>query len=286
MPAISPRLQELRDKLNQTDQRLHDLLIERLELVRRVTEEKANRGAPAYDPTREAMVVRARAEYRPGQFPVGTLLRVWREILGRMVQEEEKFSISVYAPNGASGVWDLARDHFGSQAPLIHCTSPKETFEAVLRGDAKAGVLLQPQSDDPEPWVLRLLPVDTRAPHIIASLPIVPDSNARSDGRAFVIAYADLEATGRDRTCFLLENTVENSFTKLKEVLVLVGLKYVSHVTFAGSVNSGDRQSMITFIEVEGFVTLSEVPIARMRSEAGFEQARLIAIGGYARPLA
>ena len=80
MPASPSDLAELRRRLDEIDDRMHDLLIERAEIVSMVAQSKRDGQLPAFQPGREAEIIRRLVGRHRGDFPVATLVRMWREI--------------------------------------------------------------------------------------------------------------------------------------------------------------------------------------------------------------
>src|SRR5207237_3305309 len=113
MSEIPSDLDGLRRRIDEIDDQLQDLLIERLEIVAGVAAHKRGTGAiAAHQPAREAEIIR-RLVRRKGGFPAATLIRMWRELLAATVRLQSSFAVAVYAPPQALGYWDLARDHYG-----------------------------------------------------------------------------------------------------------------------------------------------------------------------------
>src|SRR5213078_1427669 len=77
-------LELLRRRIDEIDDRLQDLLIERAEIVASVGAHKRGTGAlPAHQPWREAEIIRRLVRRGKGAFPAATLVRMWRELLAR-----------------------------------------------------------------------------------------------------------------------------------------------------------------------------------------------------------
>src|SRR5438876_10032130 len=115
MSDIPSDLEGLRRRIDEIDDRLQDLLVERIQIVSTVAAHKrGNRGVTAHQPAREAEIVRRLIERNQGVFPPATLVRMWRELLAATVRLQGEFTVAVYAPPGAQGFWDMGRDHYGS----------------------------------------------------------------------------------------------------------------------------------------------------------------------------
>jgi chorismate mutase / prephenate dehydratase len=280
MSSAQADLEELRRRLDAIDERLQDLLIERLEIVSRVAAEKRNGTVPAHVPAREAQIIRRLVARQEDSFPVGTLVRIWRELLAATVRAQGPFAVAAYAPQGTPGVWDLARDHFGSHAPMAPYHSTLQVIRAVTDRRVAVGVLPMPQDGDSDPWWLHLLSPDIDVPRVIGRLPFGPRGNARADGDdALVIGYGPQQPSGRDRTLLATENAVDISHGRFVAALSALDL----NCTFITSYEQG--HSANTLIEIDGFVSLSDARLTQLRQRLTADLLRLFWIGCYAEPL-
>src|SRR5215469_18806462 len=202
-------LEELRRRLDAIDDRLQDLLIERLEIVSRVAAEKRDGGVPSHVPAREAQILRRLVARHDKGFPTGPLMRIWRELLGATTRAQGPFAIGVYAPPAAAGIWDMARDHYGSHAPMTAYPTTFQVIRAVTDRRVAVGVLPMPQDGDSDPWWVHLLSPDADAPRVIGRLPFGPRGNARAtEGDALAIGYGPQQSSDAYRTLVATENAV------------------------------------------------------------------------------
>lgn len=72
---------ELRARIDALDDRLLDLLVERLELARTIQALKRARGMEARDPARERDILERLAAAGAGRYPAGAVRAVFREII-------------------------------------------------------------------------------------------------------------------------------------------------------------------------------------------------------------
>jgi chorismate mutase / prephenate dehydratase len=275
-------LEELRRRLDTIDDRLQDLLIERLEIVSRVAAEKRDGGVLPYVPAREAQILRRLVARQGGAFPVGPLVRIWRELLGATTRAQGPFAIGVYVPESGPSVWDLARDQYGSHAPMTVFQTTLQVIRAVTDRRVAVGVLPVPQDGDRDPWWVALLSQDVEVPRVIGRLPFGPRGNARSSssGDALAIGYGAQSPSGNDRTLLGTENAVDISHGRFAAAFSGLGM---TCTLIASSEESGSAN---TLIEIDGFVTLADPRIGQVRERLGRDLLRLLAIGSYAVPLA
>lgn len=278
-PAPSD-LEDLRRRLDEIDDQLHDLLIERAQIIAMVAASKRNGDLAAFQPGREAEIIRRLVARHRGDFPVATLVRMWREMLAATVRLQSPFAVAVFAPFELQGFWDLARDHYGSNTPMSAYGSIGQVIRAVTEGRASVGVLPMPQEGDPDPWWRHLLSNDESAPRVMARLPFGARGNARTDGAdALAIGRGVQQETGADRTFLATETAADISRGRIFGILSSLGLVctfFASHEHAGGAVN---------LIEIEGVVPVSDPRLDSFRTQLGPALHRLLRFGGYAVPL-
>jgi chorismate mutase / prephenate dehydratase len=280
MLPTSSDLTELRRRLDEIDDKLHDLLIERAEIVSVVAASKREGNLAAFQPGREAQIVRRLVDRHHGEFPVATLVRMWRELLAATVRLQSPFAVAVFAPSESQGFWDLARDHYGSHTPMSAYRSIGQVIRAVTEGQAAVGVLPMPQEGETDPWWRHLLSKDKDAPRVVARLPFGARGNARSDGAdALAIGRGVQQETGRDRVLLAAESSADISRGRIFRTLSSLGLLCTF---FASYEHAG---SALNLIEIEGFVPITDPRLDSFRAQLGSELHRLLPFGGYAIPL-
>ncbi len=281
MSEITSDLEQLRRRIDEIDDRLQDLLVERINIVSRVAAHKrGSDGLAAHQPSREAEIIRRLISRNHGPFPPATLVRMWRELLAATTRLQGAFTIAVYAPPEALGFWDIARDHYGSHTPMLTYRSTAQVIRALTEGQAAIGVLPMPEEEDPDPWWRHLLSTHDRAPHVIARLPFGACGNSRSSGGdALAIGHGGQQETGRDRTLIATENAPDISRGRMFSTLSALGLT----CTFMASCEHAEGVN--TLIEIDGFVPASDPRLERLREQLGPALYRLLGFGGYAVPL-
>ena len=273
-------LEELRRRIDGIDNNLLELLRDRLAVVSQVAALKADGAAATYIPSREAAIVRRLVARAGDELPAGVVVRMWRELLGAAVRREGPFAVGAYAPPDGQGVWDLARDHFGSQMPLTMFQTTLQVIRAVTDRRIAVGVLPMPQDGDADPWWVHLLSSEADVPRVIARLPFGPRGNAHSDGDALAIGYGlQLPSGGPDRTLLVSENAVDISHGRFSGALSGLGL------TCTFIIQSGRADAANSLVEVEGFVPPGDARLGQLSERLGGDLYRLLAVGSYAVPL-
>jgi chorismate mutase / prephenate dehydratase len=280
MSLIPSDLTDLRRHIDEIDDRLHDLLIERAAIIGKVAASKKNGDVAFYQPSREAEILRRLAARHRGALPFASVVRIWREMLAATVRIETPFAVAVLTSAEGQGFWDLARDHFGSHTPMSAYRSIGQVIRAVTKGQASVGILPMPQEGDPDPWWRHLLSEDVDAPRVIARLPFGARGNARNDGAdALAIGAGKQVETGADRTFFAAESAADISRARFLGVLSSLDLV----CTFFASWEHAE--GAVNLVEIDGFVLLSDPRLSAFRAQLGKALYRLLPFGGYAAPL-
>jgi len=272
-------LLELRHEIDAIDDQLLDLLQTRTEIVEEVRTYKKDQHIKIR-PSREAEIVYRLFARHKGGFPKTELFRIWREIIVATLRFEGPFSVAVFTNETDTGLWDLARDQYGSFSPMTPMPSARRIIEAVQRQDATLGILPMPTRKEEAPWWRRLVFEEPTSPRIIARLPFVPGGNARSHEReALVICPVEHEATGRDRTYLALESKAQIPSAALTKAFLEVGLP----IMFSSDCLDPSRpQVWQTLIEVDGFTTANDPRIKSIEDIFPDKITRVVGLGGYA----
>lgn len=276
-------LTELRREIDAIDDQLHDLLFRRTQVVEEVRAYKSG-DKVKIRPAREAEIIYRLFAAHKGPFPKRELFRIWRELIVATLRMEGPFSVGVFMAEDGRGFWDLARDQYGSFTPMTAYPSSRRIIEAVQKQEVTLGIVPVPERGEDDPWWRRLVFEDDTSPRIIARLPFVGGSNARSAGsEAMVICPVETEKTGRDRTCIVLESQVRLGAPQLAQAFSDVGIP----IAFSTDTHDPNRpQVWQTFVELEGYLETTEPRIKAVEDAFDGAISRVVGLGGYATPIA
>jgi chorismate mutase/prephenate dehydratase len=274
-------LDDLRRRIDALDDALHDLLIERSEVNRRIgaIKAKSRDGGPAWRPGREASVLRRLVARHRGPLPRAALVRIWRELMTAFLRLQSDFSVAVYAgaETDEGACREIARDHFGGLTTIRTNESAHLVLREVGEGRAAIGVLPLPQQDDPQPWWPMLLGPDAETPRVIARLPFVPGALTRTQTEAFVIGRVPLEPSGRDRSLIVIELVETVSRAALRRQLDAAGLDGI----FLQLGVSQGGESTLNLVDVDP----TAAKLDKLAKGLGKRAGPIRSIGGYAVPL-
>ena len=264
MPPRKITAADLPAKLDELDDKIHDLLIKRAQL------------ASSTSPAEQAVRLRRLAGRHRGTLPLPLplLLRIWRELMAATAPSER--TIHVYSADRAGPFRDLARDLFGSSVAMKSHLSASAIVQECTGDEAAFGVVPPPESDDnSRPWWAQLTPSGQKGPRVVAALPLF------GAPAAYVIGTLEPETSGDDTTLILLEAGDTLSLTKLQSLLKQGGLETKLLAVSRDAAKGPSRQHLL---EIAGFITNDDARLGALLEQEG-DILRIACVGCYANPL-
>lgn len=191
-PSAPPALATLRDEIDRIDETVHNLLIERSEIIDRLIAVKGSQeSGSAFRPAREADMMRRLVRRHKGILPLDTVEGIWRVIIATFTYVQQPFSVHADLSAGDAAMRDSTRFHFGFTVPFLPHMSAAGVVAAVAasRGDlglvpaaavAGSGAWWGALEADGAPKIIARLPFVERADHP-AALPVFVVSRVSSD---------------------------------------------------------------------------------------------------------
>ena len=258
-PYHSKNLDNIRQKIDALDTRLHDTLVERAELVLKVGEEKRKNNIEVVQPAREARMIRRLLSKKSGVLPEMAVVRIWRELVGAVSLLQTGLKVTVATENDCPEYWDLAKDYFGSCLPITRSASPLSAMNAVRDGRTTFAVVPYPNEGAEEPteslWWENLnvgsddqLSIIVRLPH--GDDPHAINENKNPDYRALVVAKSGFDDSDEDHSFVFVQSTPEISRGKIVELAEKAGLKPAGLSSKSLSDGCETRNHLL---EVEGY---------------------------------
>jgi chorismate mutase / prephenate dehydratase len=143
-PSQQPeQLGSIRDRIDEIDRRIHDLLNERAQFAQQVGKSKRSEGlstADFYKPEREAQVLRKALERNKGPLRNEEIARLFREIMSACLAQQEPLKVAFLGPEGTFSQQAVLK-HFGHSVRALPLTSIGEVFEEVQAGHADFGIV-------------------------------------------------------------------------------------------------------------------------------------------------
>ena len=204
-------LGDLRVEIDRIDGEMHELLMQRGEIIDRLIAVKARQGGgSAFRPGREADMMRVIAARHHGRLPLDTVESIWRVIISTFTYVQSNYAVHADMSGGDAAMRDSARFHFGFTVPLRVHASPKAVIAAVgasARGDGGGDLGMLRAGQPGEAAAEEVLAEDCRwwedlgpadAPKIIARLPFVERPDHPAGMPVFIISNPLNEAAARD----------------------------------------------------------------------------------------
>lgn len=141
--ATKPELGSIRERIDDIDQRIHELLNERARFAQQVGLSKRGEGlstADFYKPEREAQVLRKAIERNQGPLRNEEIVRLFREIMSACLAQQEPLKVAFLGPEGTFSQQAVLK-HFGHSVRALPLPAISEVFEEVQAGHADFGVV-------------------------------------------------------------------------------------------------------------------------------------------------
>lgn len=206
-PAQTPALDDLRKEIDRIDETMHQLLMERGEIIDRlITVKRSQETGSAFRPAREAEMMRRLVKRHKGILPLDTAESIWRVIISTFTYVQAPFSVHADLSAGDALMRDSARFHFGFTVPFVAHMGAAAVVAAVStsKGDLglvpafavpSAGAWWSALEFDAAPKIIARLPFVERADHP-AALPVFVISRVTADAMATEAAVWSVRVSG------------------------------------------------------------------------------------------
>lgn len=263
----SETLADLRAEIDRIDARLHELLMERGEIIDRLIAVKAGAGG-AFRPDREAEMMRRLVARHRGILPLDTVESIWRIIISTFTYVQASYSVHCDISGGDAPMRDGCRFHFGFTVPFVAHQGSTGVIDAVAASEGDLGLVRVDGGAAAGAWWTHLLAPS--APKIIARLPFVERPDHPAGLPLFVIAKPLTEAAARDIVLYAL------ALTRWQESLP-AGLAAIG----AEILGKGpEREGLSLLVAAPGSVT--ETELRKACQQAGATATSLVEIGSHA----
>ena len=133
-------LDESRNEIDALDEQLLELLVKRARLSQQIGQHKQQQDQAAYDPSREAQILRRLMTQDTGPLPAEAVRAIYQEILSASRALQEPLRVAFLGPEHTF-THLAARQQFGAQAQLIPAVSLTDVFHTVESGNCDVGVV-------------------------------------------------------------------------------------------------------------------------------------------------
>jgi chorismate mutase len=186
-------LADLRREIDRIDAAMHELLIERGQIIDRlIAVKKTEETGSAFRPAREADMMRRLVRRHHGNLPFDTVESIWRVIISTFTYVQAPFAIHADLSAGDALMRDSARFHFGFTVPFVPHLGAASVVEAVTESKGDLGLVPAFATSGAGPWWAAL--EFASAPKIIARLPFVERADHPAALPVFVISRVAADA--------------------------------------------------------------------------------------------
>ena len=186
-------LAHLRHDIDRIDAAMHELLIERGQIIDRlIATKKTQESGSAFRPAREADMMRRLVARHHGNLPLDTVESIWRVIIATFTYVQAPFSVHADLSAGDALMRDSARFHFGFTVPFVPHMGASSVVEAVSESRGDLGLIPSFATAGAGPWWAAL--EFEAAPKIIARLPFVERADHPAGMPVFVMSRVAADA--------------------------------------------------------------------------------------------
>ena len=190
-------LSDLRKEIDDIDEGMHNLLMQRGEIINRlIAAKRTQETGSAFRPAREADMMRRLVKRHKGMLPLDTAEGIWRVIISTFTFVQAPFSVHVDLTAGDGPVRDTARFHFGFTAPFVAHMGAAGVIAAVSESKSDLGLVPALAVAGAGAW-WSALEFDS-APKIIARLPFVERANHPAALPVFVVSRVAPDAMANE----------------------------------------------------------------------------------------
>lgn len=273
-------LDDLREQIDSIDDKIIQLLLDRVEIVKEVGERKNQSSVtPSFIRAgREAAMVRNLVNKAKGVYEPEAITTIWRMIISSSLQMEQDMPIAAFSIEQDKQCLWLAREYFGAFSDLSTCPTTSQIIREVISGKVAVGVLPMPLSEADDQWWVAMAHNEKR-PAVFAVLPFVESTHEKA---ALAIADVQPERTGDDITLLTIE--VDDMVSKDRVVKTFADLGVEARVK--ALVNKPQIQgARYLLVEVDTFLQENSGELQRFIDAIGKKSVKATVLGSYASPI-
>lgn len=292
---MSDKLDKIRQKIDDLDNQIHDLLMERAGLIRDVSIEKHKSKRPIVHPAREARMIRRLLDRHTGILPQAAIVGIWRELVGAVSMLQKGLHVHVSYKTGEEHCWDMAKDYFGSVLPMQRVATPIAAISAVRNDPEAIAVIPWPREGEhaasygeqaQTQWWLNLLHQEKKPEMhrmmIAGALPYgakMPFDQV--DKKALIVGRMEYNESGDDHSFVVVQVTGPLSRARVIDMFKEQGITVTSIVTSATPEETGQTAHLI---EVEAYIGQNDPRLQAIEAKLEDYQCICASLGGYPVP--
>ncbi len=141
----------LRQEIDAVDNKIVELLGNRMQIINRVGELKQNNNEKFFiRSSREAdmikdLIKKSDSTLPKSVFPKSAIVSIWRKIITAANMREQKLAIAIHNPKDIPDYSYLVREYYCAAVPIISYDSTTSVVSEIEKGEAQIGVFALPQ---------------------------------------------------------------------------------------------------------------------------------------------
>jgi len=148
-PSKNP-LKTIRKNIDRIDDKIHDLLIERAEVVEKVVEEKKKSkesNIVVYRPAREHEILKRIIQRHKGNLPKNSLINIWRNLISSYIAMQAELTLSF-----SYTLEKIVNNHFGVDIKKKKAKTDLDALKSLDKNEVNISILPYPSTDN-DWWV-------------------------------------------------------------------------------------------------------------------------------------
>ncbi len=268
---MQKKLDEIRLEIDQIDNHVHDLLMQRAALIASVAAAKKKDGLQVVQPAREARMMRRLLTRHSGPLPRATIVRIWRELVGSVSLLQAGLSVTVVSENDDKVRWNMAKNYFGSAIPMYQESSYEKAVHDLE--EEKVSFLVLPWPKNQKWWVTLLGRKPDQKLSIICLLPYVLEDHESSNIEAKSVVLSKINFMPSDQDNSFIGFKVEQEIT-LEEIENFASKAGIAVINIFYEKNN-------YLMECEGFIEQDSGAAVALYKQLGSNCTFFDVLGGY-----
>ncbi len=283
---ISKELLKYRSQIDQIDNKIINLLSDRMKIVSKVGKHKENVQDKCFiRSNREADMIKDLVCKADKSIPKSVIVTIWRKVITSANVLEQDIAIGVHNPQKLLSYHHLIKEYYGDFMPITDYSSSNNVISEIEKNNLQLGIFSLPtndcKNDDLDHWWINIannqsdLKVFTKIPFIEYE----EDENMIKDD-LLVVAIKDAEKSQSDKTLLTIELNSETSSHSLQKIFAENNLEAkIIKSTKIREINN------IAFylVEVDGFYEQDDEKIKLLSSSKIKPHVKVI--GNYPTPI-
>lgn len=280
------RLAGIRGRIDDIDDRIADLISQRMECiedVKRAKQADSGNAEAVIRPGREAAIVRRMLARTGGRLPAASVVRIWRELIAAATRLQVPLEVHLGPGEALGEAAQQAYFHFGTVTPIIVHDTPVQALLAVADGPGRVALLPfrdSAGSDGEAPWWWTMAKAEGRPLHVVGALPFLRMAGAAPGVPAFaVVAAFAPEESGEDATMVVALGQRDRNGKEVVAALAAAGLDAAVVDRWQ---TAAPERGFAVLACAEGLLDEQAEPLRRLGREKAI--ARVSVLGAYPRP--